>query len=180
MTDSAADPRFLELFPQWLRSLGVDASAVAEAVAGGRVDDATRWLVGGLNYVFKALDLIPDGVEDIGFLDDAFVLRVACARAVARDPALAQGVVQRLADDAGAVAEFMGPEYARLEAYIAELPKGAARGRTVDEIMAQPQTRTDFVREVKAWSEDYHAPSFSRDAKNLVKLRAFLGAKLPR
>jgi len=45
MTDSNIDPRFLEVFPQWLRSLGEDAGGVGEAVAAGGNDDATRALV---------------------------------------------------------------------------------------------------------------------------------------
>jgi hypothetical protein len=32
---------------------------------------------------------------------------------------------------------------------------------------------------VKAWSAAYQVPSFTRDQKTLVKLKAFLNAKLP-
>jgi hypothetical protein len=32
---------------------------------------------------------------------------------------------------------------------------------------------------VKAWSAGYQIPSFTRDPKTLVKLKAFLNAKLP-
>ena len=113
MTDSNIDPRFLEVFPQWLRSLGEDAGAIGEAIAAGSDDDGTRSLVAGLNYIFKSLDLIPDGIDDIGFLDDAFVVRVACAQAVAATPAAKKGIVERLSDDARAVADFLGEDYAR-------------------------------------------------------------------
>src|SRR5579862_4015622 len=95
MTDSNIDPRFLEVFPQWLRSLGEDAGAIGEAIAASGDDDGTRSLVAGLNYIFKSLDLIPDGIDDIGFLDDAFVVRVACAQAVAATPAAKKGIVER-------------------------------------------------------------------------------------
>jgi hypothetical protein len=37
----------------------------------------------------------------------------------------------------------------------------------------------DFVREVKQWADGYAVPSFSRDERNLVKLKSFLLAKLP-
>lgn len=180
MSDAAIDPRYLELFPQWLRSLGEDAALVGDALAASSGDDdAVRSLVAGLNYIFKSLDLIPDGIDDLGFLDDAFVLRVACALAVAARPEAKQGVVQRLADDASAVRDFLGDDYARLETYARGLRKGAARGRTVEDIVTEPGTRQQFLQEVKAWATGYQVPSFTRDPKTLVKLKAFLNAKLP-
>jgi uncharacterized membrane protein YkvA (DUF1232 family) len=178
MSDAAIDPRYLEMFPQWLRSLGEDAAAVGDAVAVGADDDATRSLVSGLNYIFKSLDLIPDGIDDIGFLDDAFVLRLACAHAVVARADVKQGAVQRLSDDARAIADFLGPDYARLETYVRGLRKGAARGRTVEDILTDAGLRVEFLQEVKAWAQGYQVPSFTRDPKTLVKMRAFLSAKL--
>jgi hypothetical protein len=58
------------------------------------------------------------------------------------------------------------------------LRRGAARGRTVDDIIADDATRTTFAHEVKAWAEAYQTPSFTRDIKTLIKLKAFLSAKL--
>ena len=180
MTDAAIDPRYLEIFPQWLRSLGEDAAAVGEVLAAGSAhDDATRSLISGLNYIFKSLDLIPDGIDDLGFLDDAFVLRVACALAGAARPDVKQGVVQRLSDDAHAVRDFLGADYARLETYVRGLRKGAARGRTVDDVVDDPGVRSQFLGEVKAWAAGFQVPTFTRDTKTLVKLKAFLNAKLP-
>lgn len=180
MSDPALDPRYLELFPQWLRSLGEDAAQVGDALSKHAADDAgTRSLVAGLNYIFKSLDLIPDGIDDLGFLDDCFVLRVACGHAVAARKELEDGAVQRLAEDARAVHEFLGDDYARLETYVQGLLKGAARGRTVEDIVTQEGTRRQFLQEVKAWSTGYQVPGFTRDPKTLVKLKAFLNAKLP-
>jgi uncharacterized membrane protein YkvA (DUF1232 family) len=180
MSDPSLDPRYLELFPQWLRSLGEDAALVGDALAAhAGDDDSTRSLVAGLNYIFKSLDLIPDGIDDLGFLDDSMVLRVACALAGAARPEAKQGAVQRLGDDATAVREFLGDDYARLETYVRGLRKGAARGRTVEDIVTDKAIRETFLHEVKAWSAAYQVPSFTRDPKTLVKLKAFLNAKLP-
>ncbi len=178
MTDTTIDPRYLEIFPQWLRSLGEDAAALGEIVAAGSDDEGTRSVVAGLNYIFKSLDLIPDGIDDIGFLDDAFVVRVASAQAVQAVPAAKKGVVERLADDARAIGDFLGEDYARLERYVQGLRKGAARGRTVDEIVTDAAMKKEFLQEVKAWSAGYQAPTFTRDPKTLVKMKSFLRAKL--
>jgi uncharacterized membrane protein YkvA (DUF1232 family) len=180
MSEAAIDPRYLEVFPQWLRSLGEDAAQVGDTLAAGAGDDeATRSLIAGINYIFKSLDLIPDGIDDLGFLDDAFVLRVACALAGAARPDVKQGVIQRLSDDTHTVRDFLGADYGRLEMYVRGLRKGAARGRTVEDIVTDDNTRAQFLTEVRAWSTGYKVPSFTRDPKTLVKLRAFLNAKLP-
>ncbi len=177
-----AQARFLELFPSWLAALGTDAAALGEIVSGDGPEPVRRYVIAGLNYLFKSLDLIPDGIDDLGFMDDAFVLRVAAALALAEHPqalAIGTAVLGRLAEDAKAVREFLGDDYGRLEFYVRNLKKGAARGRTVEDIMSDAAVRGAFTGEVLGWAQSYEAPSFTRDPKTLVKLKAFLSAKLP-
>jgi uncharacterized membrane protein YkvA (DUF1232 family) len=172
------DTRCLEAFPNWLRILGDDARALAQLVAvDGTPDPARRSLIAALNYMFKSLDLIPDGIEDLGFIDDAFVFRVAAADALAEGAK--DSTLSRLGGELGLVKEFLDSDFARLDGYVKNLANTAARGRTVDEISNDAAVRSDFVREVKSWAESYVAPTFQRDAKTLVKLRSFLLTKLP-
>jgi hypothetical protein len=175
--DRALAP-YLDMFPEWLRTLGEDAGALGEVVTADGHDEVKRYVTSGLNYIFKSLDLIPDGIDDLGFCDDAFVIRVAASLAVLAEPAAADGIVGRLAGDAKAVEEFLGDDYPRLVEYVKGLRKGAARGRTVEDIMTDVSMRTSFVHEVSAWSKEYQVPSFTRDVKTLIKLKAFLNAKL--
>ncbi len=178
-TDNAQLTRYLDVFPSWLRTLGEDAGALGAVVGKPEEDEETRRLVAsGLNYIFKSLDLIPDGIDDLGFCDDAFVIRVASALACEANPAVKDGVVGRLADDAKQVEEFLGEDYARLVTYVRGLKKGAARGRTVEDILTDESMRASFLAEVTAWAKDYQVPSFTRDVKTLIKLKAFLSAKL--
>jgi uncharacterized membrane protein YkvA (DUF1232 family) len=177
--------RCLDAFPLWLRSLADDARGVAAALEAGVITNETarRQLAGALNYLFKSLDLIPDGIEDLGFIDDAFVFRVAAAAALGFEPGAqgnpASASLERLAADAELIREFLGPDAARLERYAAALGHGTVRGRSVDEIVNNPQVAAELFGEVRAWASGYSAPAFSRDDKNLVKLKAFLAAKLP-
>jgi uncharacterized membrane protein YkvA (DUF1232 family) len=175
--DASLDSRFLEIFPAYLRSLGEDAGALGTVVASDAPDEARRYVVAGLNYIFKSLDLIPDGIDDLGFLDDAFVLRVAAALAT-DEGGPASEPLARLAGDAAQIKDFLGDVYPRLEAYVKNLRKGAARGRTVDDVMGDAPTRDTFLHEVTAWAKEYKVPSFTRDVKTLIKLKAFLSAKL--
>ena len=185
MSDTAKDSRYLELFPSWLRALGEDATALGEALGTLAKDEShaqdvetARYVAAGLNYIFKSLDLIPDGIDDLGFLDDAFVIRIAAALAVSAHDGARQGVLERLANETLAVKEFLGDDYARLEVYVRGLRKGAARGRTVEDILTDAATRETFLQEVAAWGKSYQVPSFTRDMKTLIKLKAFLNAKL--
>jgi uncharacterized membrane protein YkvA (DUF1232 family) len=173
--------RCLDLFPEWLRNLATDADELAKVLASTAAAEGTRrYVAGGLNYLFKSLDLIPDGIEDLGFLDDAFVVRVAAALALHEHPASREeSVLVRLAADTKLISDLLGKDYARLESYVKTLTRGMARGRTVDEILHDDAARASFLHEVAGWAKSYETPTFSRDEKNLVKLQSFLSAKLP-
>ena len=174
--------RCLDTFPEWLRTLPRDAVELVDALDDADVAEPARQLVaGGLTYLFKSLDLIPDGIEDLGFLDDAFVLREACRQALEAWPELAtsHAATARLAGEASLVAEVMGAAHPRLVRYVGTLTAGAARGRTVEEVVGDEAKRGAFREELRAWAASYEAPAFARDEKNLVKLQSFLGAKLP-
>jgi len=178
------ETRCLEAFPQWLRMLGQDATALAQLLSADSLPQvAKKYVAGGLNYLFKSLDLIPDGIEELGFLDDAFVLRIASRLALADAPQAREadlsGTLSRLSGEAPLIDELLAQSAARLERFVRELTKGAARGRTVAEILQDPAVLRTFVAEVHSWAKSYTPPSFRRDEKNLIKLKAFLGTKLP-
>jgi uncharacterized membrane protein YkvA (DUF1232 family) len=182
MTDTT---NYLETFPAWLGTLGADAASLATVLGSSEIPSGSREAVaGGLNYLFKSLDLIPDGIADIGFLDDAFVLRVTADLAV-RDSLegvddATQDAVHRLAGECETIRGFLAQDYERLETYVRGLRTASARGRTVGEILENADVRSEFVSEVQGFSENYEAPTFSREERNLVKLKAFFDAKLPR
>ena len=57
--------KYLETFPAWLGSLGTDAEQLGAFLQEKDVPIAPRQAIaGGLNYLFKSLDLIPDGIDD--------------------------------------------------------------------------------------------------------------------
>lgn len=176
------EARFLDAFPDWLRSLAEDARVLASVLETAEDGVLAQRSTAALNYLFKSLDLIPDGLEDLGFIDDAFVVRAAVESAKLADASLdrdASGTLTRLAEDAGLIREFLGSEYERLQKYVSGLQLATVRGRNVSTVLNEAEVRADFVREVREWADGYVAPAFTRDQRNLVKLRAFLLAKLP-
>jgi uncharacterized membrane protein YkvA (DUF1232 family) len=183
MSDSDRD--YLDLFGAWLHGLGDDAEQLSEIVSATAAPEAARQIVaGGLNYLFKSLDLIPDGIDDIGYLDDAFVLRISAELAVQEDLGELEPermrALDRLANDADAVREFLGKDATRLVDYVKGLRKAAARGRAVADIVRDDATQQAFLSDVRGFCRAYEPPRFTREEKNLVKLRAFFDAKLPK
>lgn len=174
------DTRCLDAFPNWLRALAQDARQLAAVVENRALGEGTRRPAAlALNYLFKSLDLIPDGLEDLGFVDDAFVFRVA-ARAASPDDrgADATGTLGRLADEATLVSEFLDDVFPKLEAYVGGLESASARGRKVSDVLSNEAVASDLARDAKQWADAYEPPSFLRDEKNLVKLKSFLRARL--
>jgi len=183
---SEINDKCLETFPHWLRTLDEDIQALLATLNDQSLgDDARRYLTGGINYLFKSLDLIPDGIDDIGYLDDAFVVRLSSRAAMEAEIGAIQpellAKLGALANEADLIQELLGKDlFDRLEKYTRDLRKGAARGRTVDEIVEQPDIFREFAAEAASFCSEYTSPGFSKDEKNLIKLKAFLEAKLPK
>ncbi|MDJ0765412.1 MAG: DUF1232 domain-containing protein [Myxococcota bacterium] len=180
------DNRCLETFPAWLTSLPDDIGIAREAIEAAQATPGARQaLIAGITYVFKSQDLIPDGVDDIGFIDDACVLRLSAFQALEDDvsdfkEAEAGKKLQRLADDSELIAAFLGESvYDRLMRYTQGLSKGVVRGRTAADIEQTPALYEAFCSEISDFLNQYKSPEFSKDEKNLIKLRAFFEAKLP-
>jgi uncharacterized membrane protein YkvA (DUF1232 family) len=185
MTMSESQAKYLDTFPAWLRSLGEDAENLASLLEEPSLAVGARECVaGGLNYLFKSLDLIPDGIDDIGYLDDAFVLRVAADLAAREDSGDVEAaklkMLGELSNQCELIREFLDKDYGRLEAYVKGLRKGASRGRSVADIVSDDEIRGELMSDVRGFSKSYASPSFTREEKNLIKLRAFFDAKLPK
>ena len=183
---SEVNDKCLEVFPNWLGSLGDDLKTIVDVLKEeGLADDAKRYLLGGVNYLFKSLDLIPDGIDDIGYLDDAFVLRLAAKAALECDMGIVdeavRGRLESLSKGCGLLEDFLGENvYGRLDRYTRNLRKGAARGRMVDELMENSRLKAELLDEAETFIEEFTAPDFAKDEKNLIKLTAFFEAKLPK
>jgi uncharacterized membrane protein YkvA (DUF1232 family) len=182
---SAIDDKCLDIFPGWLNALGDDILTLLQAAEVRSVPETARLaLIGGMNYVFKSLDLVPDGIDEIGYLDDAFVVRVAAGIAAQEKlealPGEALVALEKLARDVDTIKEFLGPQlHKRFDVYVQRLARGAARGRAVADIASNEEVFKEFASDVRSFSKGYQKPSFSKDRRSLIKMRAFFEAKLP-
>jgi len=182
---SDINERCLEIFPGWLEQLGNDVKVIKDALDSDLERDVKKTLAGGINYLFKSLDLIPDGIDDIGYLDDAFVIRLtarlACDAGIDNLSDEQKSSLGKIADEISLVKELLGDDlYLRFENYTKLLADGSARGRSVDEILDEQDVAVEFTQEVNGFVSGYTAPSFSKDEKNIIKLVSFMDAKLPK
>ena len=179
MQSESRDP--LDLFPSWLQELANDAQQLSLGLVNSSLDAESRvWLAAGLNYLLRSVDLIPDGVEDLGYLDDAFVIRVAVREAFVVQPFEGEELLAltQLAREAELVSEFLGDDASKLNDYVSGLRIAKVRGRSPSDIGEDENLARQVVDEVVSWAQSYVVPTFCRDEKTLVKLRAFLATKL--
>ncbi len=171
---------YLDAFAGYLRTLASDVAEVAHVAPRSGNSEARATLLGSLNYLFRSIDLIPDGIDDLGFLDDAFVLRIASRRALIHDAKLGESNVGRFASEALLVDKFLGDLAYRFEHFLeSKLAEHNVRGRTARALSEDSAASEEFVREVMAWTRTYTVPGFTRDPRNLIKLRSFLATRLP-
>ncbi len=174
--------RCVEAFSQWLAGLPVDARGLLLLLADESAPEVhRRWAATAVGYLVKSLDLIPEGAEDLVYTEDAFVLRVAAARAV---NAVEQGVDEatllgRLARETELIQAFLGSTYPRLSAFVATLAAVPVQGFPVEALVGQAEPCAELGAQVEHWASHFCAPVLEHPEMALVKLKAFLDAKLP-
>lgn len=163
----------------WLGSLGPDVLAVCKLLRTEAPPALKEPIIGALSYVLESKDLIPDGLSDLGYMDSAFVLRVASGQLPSshRD---SSEVLQRLSVDVPLINEFLGSSSSeRMHRFVQGLPTLEVRKRTASKTGASPEMLEQFSEEISAWVSAYQVPEFAKDDKFLVKLRSFMATKLP-
>ncbi len=174
----ATDERLLSAFSQSLVRLPDDVKALLAAINDPTLDPKVqRSLVCAANYLCKSLDLIDDGIEGLGYLDDALVLRLLCAQAQAAG-SLPEDL-RSLAAEAQLVRSFLGPLNERCERFMESFQELSVRGRSVDAIVDDTSSRDELTSDLLDWAARYKAPHFVLDQLGLTKLRSFFAARLP-
>ena len=175
------DAAAADLLRRMVEGFSSDIEAVQLGVVDGRTPDAARAiLAAALRYVVLDVDLVPDHLEGVGLIDDAAMLRLGAAKAIAggaSDPAVA-----RLAAEAGELGLVFGELVAPLGAFLDGLLSPDAEGRTPTDVIAEPKSRIELWRALAAKrdSSRKHALVASvLDTGNLVKtLRTIVRARL--
>jgi uncharacterized membrane protein YkvA (DUF1232 family) len=193
-----SDSRFLRTFQSWLDAMPSEVHAMSQLLELDDTPGAVRQASAeGLAYLLRSVELIPEGLEDLGYLDDLFAFRVLAERAVQAEPSSLQssdgditpqspawldpsGTLARLAADAEIVAEFLGDDYRRLTAATFASKGQRPAGARAEELISDADVRAAALAEARAWAESYRAPKLASGAEELVKIRSFFRTKLSR
>ncbi len=125
-----------------------DVTAALAVLADRATPEPARFaLAAALNYVLDLLDIFPDHYAGLGVADDALVLRLAARQAAAEGATGA--AIERLAGEASTVEAMFGGELASaLDTYVQRLGGRAVRGRTVGQILSDPDVYAVFSADV--------------------------------
>ena len=177
--------QFLETFEKWVGSLVEDAK-VLEAVYRSKEAsrDARLVAVGGLAYLLRKVDIVPDYLGGLGSVDDAMVLRLCAARLADMDltgvPEEIQGKLKALAGEATVIREFLGEDYEGFEAYVRDITAHKVRGRTPEQVLDDERLGEQFDYELQDELRAYKPRPVEADEKVLLQLKSVIKAKMSR
>ncbi len=139
----SANDKLIETLQKLVDGFAMDVGRVRAALADDKTPEAARRvLVGALNYVIDSWDMFPDHYQGLGVADDAVMLRLAAAAALATG-AVHRGL-QQLAGEMKAVRELLGDLTDGLEKLCALLPDREVKGRTASAILKDADVRALF------------------------------------
>lgn len=175
--------QFLPAFAAWLHTLGEDVLSLAHLLESPDAPPPFRLASAeSLSLLLRSADLIPEGIEHLGYLEVAFAFRALARRALGDDAAAteggSEGRVPRLAAEAALVVDFLADDVGAFwEHWLA--PAASTRaGRPAADLLEDAELRTATLEEARAWVEMYRAPELSSGDEELVKIRSFFHTRL--
>jgi uncharacterized membrane protein YkvA (DUF1232 family) len=172
-------------FAEWTESLTSDVWTIFALMESEKIaQQGRRLLAGSLSYILTTLDLIPDH-ERAGAVDDAMVLRLACALATEHAAEASVGdsaKLGRLANDEDIIKTALGePTFAKLRRYVVGLADKEVRGRTTEQLLTDARARSEMKRELEQALKKLK-PATVSDEKDgealLVSVKSYLQMKL--
>ena len=146
--------------------------------------EAKRLLIGGLSFFIRKFDIVPDHMEGIGLVDDAFVLRVASA--LAEQSGLGDldievaASIQALGESTPPLEEFLGDLYPGLVELVRALPDQTVRGRTADTVLDDATALENFLREVRVELRQLDVKPLPDSDQVLPEIKSFIKAAVNR
>ena len=173
----------IDTFNDWINTLADDTATLRAAVeAEGTPRDAKRVLVGGLSYLLRKIDIVPDYLTGVGVVDDAAVLRVAAK--LAHEAGLGEldfevaSKIEGLAGGVGTLEGYLGDLQEKLVAFVQALPDEAVRGRNADKILDDKEAYMQFLRELNDEIDSYQPTAIDDAERAAREIKSFFKAKL--
>lgn len=171
-------------FQEWIDSFEHDVGLFREILAAESAPPQLRRLMaGGLMYMIRQIDLIPDYYQPVGTIDDTIVLRVLADLCAEWTPELEDPkhmkALFKLANQNETNRSFLGEDdYRALENYVRMQPEKATHGITGDAAASSAQTRKELFAQVDEELKHFQAPAIEDGPRAERELKSYLHAKL--
>lgn len=144
---------FFETLVTWIKSLPTDLKILIEMVGDDNLDMSARTLAAGvLVYIMAPIDLIPDSVPVLGYVDDVVVLHIAVAAILQLDQERTEFYREKYVEAIGAIDEQMelvmralGALYSWLLAFVENLRQRRYKGKSSEETVRSEKAREDIL-----------------------------------
>jgi uncharacterized membrane protein YkvA (DUF1232 family) len=173
----------IDVFNDWINTLPQDARAMRAALEAEKTPrEAKRHLVGGLSYILRKIDIVPDYLTGVGLVDDAAVLRIACQ--LAQQSGLGElsaelaNPVEALAGATAPLESYLGDLHPKLVEFVKALPDETVRGRTADKVLDDQEAYKQFMRELDDELNAYSPQAIADPDRAAREIKSFFKAKL--
>jgi uncharacterized membrane protein YkvA (DUF1232 family) len=172
----------VKIINNWIETVPKDVDVMVEALQSSATPRESRTLlIGGLSYMLRKIDIIPDFLDGVGVVDDTLVIRVAAASAVE----LASGKLDwyledelsRLGQSLDSLRDYWGDAYPGFEGYVKELLDGEVRACMADKIIDDEETYQQFLKEVKDAIANYKPRPITYERRQVEALFDYIGSE---
>jgi hypothetical protein len=177
------DPKFLPMYAGWLRALGEDVLSLANRLESEDTPGPFRQASAeALQYLLRSAALIPEGIEELGYLEVAFAFRVLARRVASDHPdliaAASESRLARLGEEADAVAEFLSEDMPLFTEACFAPGATSYQGSAAPALLDDAERRATVLGEARGWAESYSPPEPSDGPEELIKISSFFRTRL--
>ncbi|TEU21771.1 MAG: DUF1232 domain-containing protein [Anaerolineales bacterium] len=153
---------FFEMLVCWLVSLPTDIKILIEMIGDDELDMKARSLaVGTIVYVLAPIDLIPDKIPVLGYVDDVVILHIAVVLVVQIDPNRGRyyrekypQTFETLDQQIELLRGTLGALYSWLTALVENLVKRRFRGQAAEDVIGSEKLQEDMFDAAMEYAAD--------------------------
>ena len=151
---------FFGMLAGWLQSLPTDIKILIEMIRDDELDlNARSVAVGVVIYILAPIDLIPEKIPILGYIDDVIILHIGLMVILEMDSVRAQYYREKYSDTFVVLDQqiellrtTLGALYTWLKALVDKLQNRRYHGKTADEVTASEQIQDEMFDEAMEYA----------------------------
>jgi hypothetical protein len=178
-----SDVSCLRTFSRWLEGMPAEVTALCDVLENAPEspsvpEECRRASAESLALLIRSIQLIPDGIEALGYLENLFAFRAIMRDAATGLDTPADDTSRRLAAEAELVAGFLGDDFGRLRQATRDAREHTRAGQRATDLLVDAERRSAAIAQLRAWARAYRAPELAPTEAEALKLRSFLRVRL--